>query len=85
MRELKKNRILKHKKNRVYLKLFSDGFKHYVVDVNEATRFDSIKARAIQKKFKHPENWEIKIEPISEEKKEKRYRCIRKGTKVREK
>ena len=79
---MKKNRILKHKYNKVYLKLFSDGFKHYVVDVDEATRFDSVKAKAVMKKFKHPENWEIKIEPISEEKKEKRYKCIRNGTKV---
>lgn len=76
---LDKNKILKHRYNRVYLKLFSDGFKHYVVNIEEATRFDSTKAKSILKKFKHPENWEIIKEPLQSSKKLKRYKCIRKA------
>lgn len=49
--------ILKHKKNKVYLKILKDGYKHYVVDVDKASRFNKRRAEIYLKKFKHPENW----------------------------
>lgn len=63
-----KNRILRHKNNRVYLKLFSDGFKHYVVDKSEASKFELKRAKILINQFKHPENWEIIKEAVSEAK-----------------
>lgn len=53
----KKNQILKHKKNKVYLRLDKDGYKDYVVDVDKATRFNKKEAYNQIKRFKHPENW----------------------------
>ena len=38
----------------------SDGWKHFIFDVNKATRFDDKpKAITILNKFYHPENWKI--------------------------
>lgn len=57
--------VMKHKKNKVYLKYFKrDKFKHYVADINDATFFKERKeVKAILKTYKHPENWDIlKIE-----------------------
>lgn len=37
-----------------------DGWKHFIFDVSKATRFDDKnKAKAVLKKFNHPENWKI--------------------------
>ncbi len=53
--------VLKHKKNRVYLKYYKkDGFKHYVKDINNATFFESKKeVKEILNGYKYPNNWEI--------------------------
>lgn len=60
-----KKYLIKHKKNRVYLKYFkSIRFKHYVVDCNEATRFTKKEANQIIKRYKYPENWEL-VEKMS--------------------
>lgn len=54
--------VLKHKINKVYLKYYkSDGFKHYVRDINEATFFKEKKeVKKILETYKYPKNWEIK-------------------------
>lgn len=37
-----------------------DEWRHYVLDVEQATRFEGkSKARKVLKKFNHPENWDI--------------------------
>lgn len=53
--------VLKHKKNRVYLKYYKkDKFKHYVRDIYDSTFFESKKeANTILDSFKHSENWEV--------------------------
>lgn len=53
-----KQYILKHKVNKVYLQIFDRG-RHYVVDINKATRFTKQQANIKLKQFKHSENWEI--------------------------
>lgn len=55
-----KKYIIKHKKNKVYLKYYKDiKFKHYVLDSNEATEFTKTEAKRIINQYKHSENWEI--------------------------
>ena len=57
---MKKYYLIKHKKNRVYLKYFRNiKYKHYVLDCNEATGFTKSEANKIIKKYKYPENWEL--------------------------
>ena len=54
--------VIRHKTNNVYLKRFGNiKLNHYVVDINEATKFDRRNANIMLKKFKHPENWDIKV------------------------
>ena len=54
--------VIRHKKNNVYLKRFENiNLNHYVVDMKEATKFDRRNANIMLKKFKHPENWDIKV------------------------
>lgn len=53
--------ILQNKNTGVFLKLYkSINFKHYVVDIGEATNFTYRQAYDIKKKYKHPENWMIR-------------------------
>lgn len=57
---MKKYYLIKHKKNKVYLKYFRNiKYKHYVLDCNEATGFTKSEANKIIKKYKYPENWEL--------------------------
>lgn len=61
-----KKYLIKHKKNRVYLKYFkSIRFKHYILDCKEATGFTKKEANQIIKRYKYPENWEL-VEKIPE-------------------
>ena len=54
--------VIRHKTNNVYLKRFGNiKLNHYVVDINEATKFDRRNVNIMLKKFKHPENWDIKV------------------------
>ena len=45
----------------IFLKYYSDiDFKHYVFKLEEATHFETKKrAKAMIRKFKHPDLWEI--------------------------
>lgn len=53
--------VLLNKNTKVYVKYYTSiRFNHYVVDVEEATKFTYQQANQHRKKFKHPENWEIK-------------------------
>lgn len=53
--------ILQNKNTKMFLKLYkSINFKHYVIDVGEATKFTYRQAYDIKKKYKHPENWMIR-------------------------
>lgn len=53
--------ILQNKNTKVYLKLHKQiNLKHYVVDIEEATKFTYREAYDIKKKYKHPENWSIR-------------------------
>ena len=62
-----KKYIIKHvdkdflKGQQIYLQYdHHDGWKHFIFDVNKATRFDDKnKAKTILNKFNHPENWKI--------------------------
>ena len=75
-----KNLVLKNKNHRVYLKLYDDGYKHYVADSKEATRFDQKGIKKISKTFKHPENWEA-IKMVTKPRKVAgEYKCTRNGT-----
>lgn len=52
--------ILRNKNTEMFLKLYKDiDFKHYVLDIEDATRFTYRQAYNLKKKYKHPENWEI--------------------------
>lgn len=52
--------VLKNKNYNTYLKYYKKiKFKHYVVDINDATIFNKTEAKEMLKKFRHPENWEI--------------------------
>lgn len=52
--------VLKNKNHNTYLEYFKKlRFKHYVVDIKEATVFNKTEARKMLERFKHPENWEI--------------------------
>lgn len=50
--------ILKNKNQRTYLKLINK-WKHYTISKEEATKFNITAAKAMMKKFKHNENWEM--------------------------
>ena len=51
--------ILKNKNYGTYLKYLKRiRFKHYVVNIEEATIFNTTEAKRMLTKFKHPENWE---------------------------
>lgn len=59
---IKHKKIGKFKDKDVYLKRFGNiKLNHYVVDIREATKFDRRNANIMLKKFKHPENWDIKV------------------------
>lgn len=75
-----KNIVLKNKNHRVYLKLYDDGYKHYVADFKEATRFDKKGINKVLKTFKHPENWEAIKTVIEPQKKVGEYKCTRDST-----
>lgn len=65
--------VIRHKKNNVYLKRFENiNLNHYVVDMKEATKFDRRNGNITLKKFKHPENWELKVVIGSDKRKKKR-------------
>lgn len=65
--------VIKHRKNNVYLKRFGNiKLNHYVVDINEATKFDRRNGNIMLRKFKHPENWELKVVGGSDKRKKKR-------------
>lgn len=71
--------VIRHKKigryenQDVYLNRFGNlGLNHYVVDINEATKFDRRNGNNMVKKFKHPENWELKVVVGSDKRKKKR-------------
>ena len=67
--------VIKHKTNNVYLKRFGNiKLNHYVVDINEATKFDRRNGNNMIKKFKHPENWELKVVVGSDKRKNKSKR-----------
>ena len=73
--------VIKHKNTGifenqdVYLKRFGNiGLNHYVVDINEATKFDRRNGRAMLGKFRHPENWELKVVVGTDGRKKKRKR-----------
>lgn len=52
--------VLKNKNTKMYLKYFKTiRFKHYVMNKDEATVLNTTEVKAMLKKFKHPENWEI--------------------------
>lgn len=52
--------VLRNKNTKMYLKyLKTIRFKHYVMDKAEATTLNKTEVKAMLKKFKHPENWEI--------------------------
>ncbi len=52
--------ILQNKNTKMFLKLYKRiNFKHYVVDISDATKFTYREAYDIKKKYKHPENWLI--------------------------
>lgn len=53
--------VLKHIKNKVYLKYYKkDKFKHYVRDINDATIFKDLKdAKEVLNTFRYPTNWNI--------------------------
>ena len=64
--------IIKHRKTNIYLKRFGDiDLNHYVPDIKEATKFDRRNANSMLKKFKHPENWELKVVIGSDKRKKK--------------
>ncbi len=53
--------VLLNKITKVYVKYYTDlRFNHFVLDVGEATKFEYKKAEQHRKKFRRPENWEIK-------------------------
>ena len=57
-----KEYLIKHKKNRVYLKYIKGiDYKHYVLDCNEGTGFTKSEAKRMIRDFKYPENWEMII------------------------
>lgn len=64
-----KKYVLKHlnvdhlKNTNCYLKYYSDiNFKHYVYDIEDATKFETYKtAYKIKRKFKHPELWKVVV------------------------
>lgn len=73
--------VIKHKNagifenQDVYLKRFGNiGLNHYVVDINEATKFDRRNGRAMLDKLRHPENWELKVVVGTDGRKKKRKR-----------
>lgn len=52
--------VLRNKNYGTYLKYLKKiRFKHYVLDINEATIYTKTEARQMLETFKHPENWEI--------------------------
>jgi len=52
--------VLKNINNNTYLKYFkSIRFKHYVLNIDDATIFNKTDAKKMIERFKHPENWEI--------------------------
>ena len=50
--------VLKNKNQKTYLKLINK-WKNYTILKEEATIFNITKAKAMIKKFKRSENWEI--------------------------
>lgn len=52
--------ILKNKNHNTYLKYYKRiKLKHYVVDINDATIFNTTEVKQMLNRFKHPENWEM--------------------------
>lgn len=53
--------VIMNKKTEMYLKWFKDiNFKHYVKDINEASKYTFKEAEKIKNKYNYPENWKIK-------------------------
>lgn len=53
--------ILQNKNTKMYLKIYRNiNFKHYILDITEATKLTYRQAYDLKKKYKHPENWVIK-------------------------
>lgn len=69
--------VLRHKNNNVYLKRFGDiKLNHYVFNIKDATKFDRRNANSMLKKFKHPENWELKVVVGSDKRKKEKTMII---------
>jgi len=52
--------ILRNKNTKCYLKYLKRiRFKHYTLDKEEATVFNTTEVKKMLNKFKHPENWEV--------------------------
>lgn len=53
--------VLVNNNTGMYLKWFRDiNFKHYVIDIEEASKLTYQQAYQIKNKYNHPENWRIK-------------------------
>lgn len=53
--------VLVNNNTKMFLKWFRNiDFKHYVFDIEEATKFTYQQAYQIKIKYKHPENWRIR-------------------------
>lgn len=53
--------VLVNNNTKMFLKWFRNiDLKHYVFDIEEATKFTYQEAYQIKNKYKHPENWRIR-------------------------
>lgn len=53
--------VLMNNNTKMFVKWFKKiDFKHYVPDIDEATKFTYQQAYQFRSKFKHPENWRIR-------------------------
>lgn len=73
--------VIKHKKDKkykgynIYLKRYGNlDLNHYVFKIEEATKFDRRNGKAMLRKFRHPENWELKVVAGTDGRKKKRKR-----------